>query len=218
MTISWSHTALTSFETCGRRHYLTRVTKSVIEPPSEHLTWGRQAHEALEKRLAGKAALPPALAYLEPLVVLLTSKHGRRLIEEKLAVDQSFRPVGWRDKSAWCRGVVDTAIVGVEQAVIVDWKTGNRKPDQDQLKLFAALMFAHYPFLKSVHTTFVWLKEKKLDKEVFTHEQVQSLWNEFLPRVQRLELAHKNNTWHPKPSGLCQRWCPVTKQHCEFGK
>lgn len=219
MSVAWSYTVLSSFETCPRRHYLTRVTKSVTEPPSEVLTWGREVHKAIEDRLGGaQLPLPAHLDYLEGVMQKLTSKHGKRMVEQKFAIDKNFRPVGWRDRNVWCRGVVDTAIVGVKSAVVVDWKTGKRKPDTDQLKLFAGMMFAHYPYLETVHTTFIWLKEKKLDADQFEQDQVGSIWNDFLPRVQRLEAAHQTNTWHPKPSGLCGKWCPVTKKDCEFGK
>lgn len=172
----------------------------------------------MEQRLDGKAPLPAHLAYAEPLVAKLTSKHGTRLVEEKLTIDASFRPVGWWDKSAWCRVVVDVGLLGVESALLGDWKTGKRKPENDQLELFAAVAFAHYPYLKSIHTVFLWLKEKKLDHAVFTHEQVGAIWDNYLPRVERFKQAYDENTWHPKPSGLCKKWCPVTRKHCEFGK
>lgn len=216
--LAWSYTALTSFETCPRRHHLTRVTKLVSDPPSDAVQWGREVHKALELRAEGKAPLPPAMDHYEPLVSMLTRKHGKRLIEAKFAIDKNFKPVSWRDSTTWCRSVVDTGIVGTKSAFLGDWKTGNRKPESDQLKLSAAVGFAHYPYLETIHTALIWLKEKKLDSEMFTHEQVQTIWNEFLPRVKRLELAHQTNTWQPKPSGLCGKWCPVTKQHCEFGR
>lgn len=214
---AWSFSSLTAFETCPRRYYLTRVSREVIEPQTEHLVWGNEVHKALELRQKGQA-LPGKLEHLEPVCSMLMRKHGKRIIEGKFAIDASFRPVGWRDSTTWCRAVVDTGVVGVKSAFLGDWKTGNRKPDSDQLKLSAAIGFAHYPYLERIHTAFIWLKEKKVDSEVFTHEQVGDIWSEFLPRVKRLEQAHKTNTWHPKPSGLCGKWCPVSKQHCEFGR
>jgi hypothetical protein len=217
--IAWSFSVLDSFETCPRRHNLTKVAKIVQQdPPSQQIQWGRDAHTALENRMAGTAPLPAALQHYEPLVQKLTSKHGKRLNETKFAIDKNFKPCSWRAPTTWCRVIVDTGIVGTTSAFLADWKTGNRKPNSDQLKLSAAVGFAHYPHLESIHTAFIWLKEKKLDSEMFTHEQVQTIWNDFLPRVKRLELAHQTNTWQPRPSGLCGKWCPVTKQHCEFGR
>lgn len=216
-SFSWSYSALTSFETCPRRHYLTKVAKLVIEPQTEALLWGNEVHKALELRQKG-SPLPAKFEHFEPVTQMLMSKHGKKVIEAKFAIDASFRPVGWRDPTTWCRAVVDTGVVGVKSAFLGDWKTGKRKPESDQLKLSAAIGFAHYPYLEKIHTAFIWLKEKKVDTEVFTHEQVGDIWNDFLPRVKRLEAAHQTNTWHPKPSGLCGKWCPVTKKDCEFGR
>lgn len=220
---AWSYSALTSFETCARRHYVLRVAKLLTEPESEEVRWGRVAHKALELRCLNKAALPQSLAYLEPVASMLTQQQGRRIVEDdggKLAVDASFRPCSWFSKNppVWCRSVVDFGIIGTESAVLIDWKTGKRKPDNDQLELFAAIGFAHFPFLQRIHTSFVWLKDKKIDSDAFTRDQIGQLWSKFLPRVQRLDHAHETNTWSPKPSGLCGKWCPVTQQHCAFGR
>jgi hypothetical protein len=217
--IAWSYSVLDSFETCPRRHNLTKVSKVVQQdPPSQEVQWGRDVHKAIELRLEGKAPLPPAMAHYEGMLKLLTSKHGKRLNESKFAINQNFQPCGWRDPLTWCRVIIDTGLVGTTTAFMADWKTGKRKPNSDQLKLCAAVGFAQYPYLESIHTAFIWLKDKKIDSEMFTRQQVDSIWNEFLPRVKRLELAHQTNTWQPKPSGLCGKWCPVTKQHCEFGR
>jgi CRISPR/Cas system-associated exonuclease Cas4 (RecB family) len=218
MSKAWSYTALNSYETCPRRHWALRVGKVVFEPESEELRWGKKVHTALEKCINGTAPLPPELSYMEKVVYKLTSRHGNKVVEKQLAIDSSLRPVRWFDKTAWCRGIIDYGLIGTQNAVLLDWKTGKRKPDNDQLKLFAALMFAHEPYLQQISTAFVWVKDKKLDSDSFTREQTGALWDVFLPRVKRLDNAHQTDTWEPKPSGLCGKWCPVTKKHCEFGR
>jgi hypothetical protein len=151
---------------------------------------------------------------------LLTSKHGQRLIEHRLAIDASFQPCAYFDKKVqvWCRTQLDVGLIGTNKAVVIDWKTGKRKPDSEQLMHAAAMVFAHFPFLEEVHVAFVWLPDRKLDSDKFTREQVSQIWNVFLPRVRRLEIAHETNRWQAKPSGLCGKWCPVTRQHCEYGR
>ena len=96
------------------------------------------------------------------------------------------------------------------------WKTGKRKPNSDQLMLFAALAFAYYPWIEKVVCGFIWLKDSSFDKEIYTREQIQEIWSEFLPRVDRLEIAFNEDKWQAKPSGLCRNWCPVGKKLCEF--
>lgn len=210
----WSFTALTAFETCPRRYYLTRVSKDVVEPQTEATIWGNRVHKALENRLSKNTQLPDYLSSYEPILSKIDSKAGKKLVEERMTLDKSFRPTTWMSESAWCRGVVDVGVIGDKKATILDWKTGKRKMASDQLKLFAGLAFAHYPWLEQVSTGFVWLKENTIDKAVFTRDQIPTLWQEFLPRVQRMEHAYSEAKWPALPSGLCRNWCPCTT--CEF--
>ena len=122
----------------------------------------------------------------------------------------------WMAKDAWCRCVVDAGVLGSKKGALLDWKTGKKKEDSDQLKLFAAVAFSHYPWLETVSTGFVWLKDGSITKEVFTRDHVPGIWDEFNVRVNRLYAAYDNNTWQAKPSGLCRSWCPVGKANCEF--
>lgn len=213
---AWSYSALTAFETCPRRYQLTRVTKEVVEKQTEATLWGNKVHKALELFAKGKQPLPPDFKAYEKYVRKIQSYEGKRVVEEKIALTSSFRPTTWFAKDVWVRGIIDIGVVGSDTAYLLDWKTGKRKPDSDQLKLFAALAFAHYPWIDKVVTGFIWLKDAKFDKGTFTREQLPEIWNEFLPRVTRLELAYKDDKWVAKPSGLCKNWCPVGKRLCEF--
>lgn len=210
-----SYTALTGFETCPLRFYLTRVSKEVVEPQGEALVWGNTVHKALENRLRHGAQLPKTLEGYEPLVKKIEDKPGQLLVEEAIALDRNFQPVGWWDKTAWVRGKLDVGKLGSTKAAVFDWKTGTRKPDNDQLTLFAGLVFAVHPVVEQVTTGFIWLKDNKFDTKMFTREQVPEIWAEFLPRMQRLERAHETGKWPAKPSGLCRQWCPVGRARCE---
>ncbi len=75
---------------------------------------------------------------------------------------------------------------------------------------------AHFPEVEEVETGFVWLKDKKIDKERFTREDIPKIWQEFLPRVIKLESAYERDSWPCKPSGLCKGWCPV--KTCDYYK
>lgn len=216
MNVAWSHSVLNSYETCAWRHYLTKVAKTVKEPPSDAMNWGRRVHTSLEQRLKHGTALPTELRHYEKYAAKLLSFKGKRIIEEKMSIDKAFRPDTWFSKTVWCRSVIDFGVIGTDQALILDWKTGKRKPDFDQLKLFAGVAFAHYPWVDKVTTGFIWLKEKKWDQEKFTRSQVGDIWSDFLPRVKRLEQAYAEDRWPKKPSGLCREWCPVGQGNCEF--
>lgn len=212
---AWSHTSLTAFETCPRKYYHTRVAKDVADPPGEAALWGQRVHKALEERARDGKPLPDYLSNCEPVIVKILERDGKRLVEEQIALDKNLHPVTWFDKKAWCRGIIDIGIVNERNAVLADWKTGKRKPDNDQMKLFAAFSFAKFPWVEKITTAFVWLKENKIDKETFTREEHEgAIWQEVMPRVQRLEHAYEKASWPAKPSGLCKKWCPV--RSCEF--
>ena len=215
---AWSHTALTSFETCGFRYYCTRVTKDVVDPPNEAALWGQRVHEALEARVKTHKPLPEGMEQWESMCQKWDSMRskGKLLTETQMCLNRSLDPVSWFAKDAWVRGVVDVGVVTDRKAVVADYKTGKRKPDNDQLKLFALMAFHHYPNVEIVHTSFIWMKEGKTDREKFYREQIPELWNEFNPRIERFENAFKQNKWQKKPSGLCGKWCPVPKSKCEF--
>lgn len=214
--VTWSYSDLPSFETCPRRYQLTRVTKEVTEPQTEAILWGNQVHNALEKYAKERKPLPTALKKYQKYVDKILSYDGKRIVEERLTINANFKPTKWMAKDAWCRGIIDIGVVGAEKAYLLDWKTGKRKPDSSQLKLFAGLAFAHYPWVSKVVTGFIWLKDCEFDKETFTREQVSDIWSDFLPRVNRIEYALKSDKWTPKPSGLCKNWCPVGRSLCEF--
>lgn len=213
---AWSYSALTAFETCPRRFQLTRVTKQVREPQTEATIWGNKVHKALEDFAKSGKPLSPDLEKYAKYVKKIQSYEGKRVVEERVALDRNFRPTTWMAKDVWVRGIIDIGVVGSEKAYLLDWKTGKRRPDSNQLKLFAALAFAMYPWVDKVVTGFIWLKTSEFDKEVFTRDQLPEIWNEFLPRLSRVAIAYDQDKWTPKPSGLCKNWCPVGRQHCEF--
>ena len=216
LTKPWSYSALTAFETCPKRFQLTRVTKQVVEKQTEATRWGNKVHKALELFARDRTPLPPEMAEYERYVLKIQNYEGKRVVEERVALTKDFRPTTWMAKDVWVRGIIDIGVVGSKTAYLLDWKTGKHRPDNDQLKLFAALAFAMYPWIENVVTGFIWLKVEKFDKEVFTRAQLPEIWNEFMPRLSRVAMAYKDDKWLPKPSGLCKNWCPVGLTLCEY--
>ena len=212
---AWSHSALNGYETCPRRHYLLRVAKVVKEPESEALRWGNYVHKALENRLKAGTPLPDTLTTYESICSRFEGT-GEVTAEREAVLTSKFKPTGWWSKDAWLRSKWDVAIrhrPGVMS--IWDWKTGKRKPDSDQMRLSAAVGFLVEPTVQVITTGFVWLKDNAIDKEVFHRPKAKEIWAEFLPRVKRFEIAHEQNKWPARPSGLCRRHCPVGRANCE---
>lgn len=213
--VAWSHTSLKQFLTCPRQYQEIRVLKNFKEEDSVRNIWGNRVHGAFEAALKDGSKLPPDMDVWNPLLDGFRKLRGQLHVENQLALTEGFQPCDWWAKDTWVRGVIDALWVrndGVAQAV--DWKTGKRKLDSDQLALFALLVFHHYPAVNEVRTMFVWLKTGQSDMNTYHRKQIPELWQLFLTNVKRLESCMQTGTWVPRTSGLCSEWCPVVT--CQF--
>ena len=214
MTIpAWTFSQLEKFETCPRQFYHVRVKRDIKEPPTEATIWGEKVHTAMEYRIRDGTPLPEGMTQWEGLAKKLAAMPGEKLCEVEMAVDKNFQPAPW--KESWSRGIADLLVVNGDKALNLDYKTGKRKLTH-QLMLYAGYTFALYPQVNYVETGFVWMRDKKIDKDKFTRDQVPMIWNTFLPKVRKLESAYERDAWPCRPSGLCNGWCPV--KQCEFYK
>lgn len=203
----WTFSHLDSFTTCPRKFYEIRVARTVIDPPNVHNEWGDKVHKALEARGRDGILLPEGMQQWEPVAAKILALPGEKKWEQKYALDSSFNPTEWH--LAWTRGIADVDITSGSTGGVFDWKTGKRKLT-DQLRLYAAYKFASQPQLEVVHTGFVWLKDRKIDKETVTRAEVPAIWGKFLPTVRKLELAYQRDSWPARPNGLCRNYCPCT--------
>lgn len=215
---AWTYSQLDSFETCPKKFYHTKVLRDCVEPPTVHTEWGTKVHTAFENFILNGELLPEGMQQWQSLAYKLAELPGEKLVEKKYAIDKDFQPCDW--KSAWTRGIADLVIIHKNKAVVIDYKTGKRKPTE-QLDLYANYVFHYHPEVTEVSTGFVWLKERKIDwnvskpdKKAFAREELPLIWQAFLPRVRNLESAYERDSWPAKTSGLCKAWCPVTS--CRF--
>lgn len=228
--IAWSFTSLSDFENCPKAFYHKRVAKDVTEEQGDAALWGDNVHKFFEYSIMQYRGMPieaaEATAILEgrdnefatykPYLEAVLSLSGDIYPERQYAIDKSLQPCDWFDKEVWCRGIIDVLVLKGDKAYALDWKTGKRKPNSRQLKLFALLVFLHHPEVQMVKTEFVWLKSNERDTETYTRAQESELWQEFVPSLARFKAAFKHEVFPPKTSGLCNGWCPVTK--CEHWK
>jgi hypothetical protein len=215
--LPWSFSSLNAFEQCPRRFKLTRIDKLIKEPQTTATLHGNEVHSAFEHHVKGTATLPTK--YGQPwrdIADRIKKAPGKKLVEFKFALTKAFRSTEFFAKDAWVRGVIDIGVLGTKQATVLDYKTGKPKPDTDQLKLFAGVTLAAFPYLEKVKTGYIWLAHNRIDSQEFTKADVPMIWQEFLPRVGRMEAALAKDDFPPKPSGLCNAWCPVGRKLCEF--
>lgn len=211
---AWSYSALTGFETCPRQHYEMRIAKNYPDPPGEAALWGTEVHKHIEDRISMGKALPGFLNYVEPIITKFENTRGTTRAEYKLALNSQFQPVTFFAKDAWVRAVGDVVKVHDDVAFACDWKTGKFRDGDGQLKLQAAVMFATYPQVQKIGIVYAWLKDKCTTVRQFQREESPAIWQEFLPRAERMRIAIEKEQFPPNPSGLCRKHCRVTS--CPF--
>lgn len=210
----WSASSLSAFQSCPHRYFRIRVKRDVKDlPPSDAVLLGRKLHKAFENAVNLNEKLPGEFQGWQAIVDKIKNLPGEKFPELPMAVDANLKPVQYRDSEAFSRGIADLVVLSGDEAIILDYKTGKRK-ESSQLGLYAAYAFAKWPNLKRVHTAFVWLKSRAIDRKSYTSDDVPALWNEWLPIVHRLERAYETGKWDTCPSGLCKGWCPVAD--CKF--
>ena len=214
--LSHSFSSLKMYENCPKRYYHQRVLKEVKDQGGEATIWGERVHKFLEDRLAKATELPQEVARYDPLCksIIKLAEGGELLVEQQLTLNEALETTSWFAKDAWMRSIVDVLVVQGAEAVMFDWKTGKRRPDFSQLELFALQVFKHYPDVKRVRTSFVWLKDLSMDHEQYTRDDEPELWSRLMNKVVRVEKSLASENWPAKPNGLCN-WCPC-KNFCEY--
>lgn len=213
---TWSFSSLNTYYTCPRQYDLQYNKQVIPYQETEATIYGSRVHKALEDYARDRVPLPDDCKPFQKYVDKLLSLDGERFFERQFALDRSLRPCAFDDANAWCRGVIDVGVVGGHRAIVADYKTGKKRPESDQLKLFAGFVFAHYPSVERVRTSYIWLKHGELTTETYTHDQVPEIWKHFMEKVRRLEDSYEKDKWVPKPSGLCNGWCGAGRENCEF--
>ncbi len=206
---AWSFSALTRYEQCPKQYYHVNVAKDFKDEDTEFSASGKETHLALYRRVVKGQTLPLNLRYLEKTAVKFVGLPGETSGELKFAMARNFDPVEYFAPNVFCRVVVDLLNVREHTALIIDYKTGKPKPGFTQLELSAAVLSTHLPEIETFKMAYVWLADRKVSPHTLHKADLVGVWNNFLPRVAKIELALKTGDFPLKKSGLC-RYCPVT--------
>ena len=216
--LAHSYSSIKMFENCPKRYYHQRITKEVTDTGSDATRHGERIHADLEHRLINRKPLTYDTEQYEVLcqTIEVLATGGELHAERQLCLNENLTPTSWYADDAWLRSILDVLILKDDEAIVMDWKTGKRRPDFTQLQLFALQVFKHFPEIKSVKSSFVWLRDMEMDTEVFTVDKTNLMWADMLSRIERIQQSLDNDNWPAKPSGLCN-WCPA-KNICEYAK
>lgn len=210
MSFAWSYTAVSMFEQCPKKYFHIKVKKDVKDDDSSFAGEGKIIHDALKKRVIDAKPLPIELRYLEKMAAKFANASGEKRGELQLAINAEFQPTTWFGTDVWCRAIIDLLVVKqTTHAIVVDWKTGKKKDEWDQIKLSAAVLSCFMPEVTDFTLTYAWTKSKELSPPVtMQKEHMLDVWSDFHPRVQEIIRATKTTTFPAQKSGLCA-YCPV---------
>lgn len=215
--IAWSHSRLKTFKECPKQFYHMNVPKKghpdrVPFEETAAMRAGNEIDNALTARIQGGVPLPPKYAPYEGMAATVLSAPGTKLTQAKYALDQTLAPCGYMDwDRTWLRVVYDFAIVNGEKASVFDWKNGKVWIDEAQLRLFATVGFHVFPEVQVIDTAYVWLQHGLLSPKTYHRQELPDLWGTFLPDVERLQIAFRNNQWPATPSKFACKRCSVNK-------
>ena len=211
-----SYSSLKMFDQCPKKYYHLRIARDVQDKGSEASIYGERVHKSFEDRLRDGVALPDDLKKHESKCVAIEALGGTLTPEKELCLTKDFVAAGWWDEDVYLRSKLDVFVEKDDKAVILDWKTGKRKPDFFQLELSAMQTFMQYPRVDDIRTGFVWLRDDIIDQRKFVREDTEDMVDRFQEKVERVDEANSLGVWQAKPGPLCE-WCPA-KDICEFAE
>lgn len=209
----WSFSRLKSFEQCPKQFYHMKIAKDYTEGETDAMRYGTEAHLVAEEYIRDGKPVPAKFAYMKDVLEALNRRRGNKTTEIKMGLTVDLEPCKFRAKDVWWRGIADLVITDGSTAWIVDYKTGKsaKYADKGQLELMALATFKFFPEIKSINAALIFTKAKKFIKHKYTDDMIDSLWDKWLSKFKRMEVAYETDTWNAHPSGLCKRHCAVVE-------
>ncbi len=229
---TWSYTSLQEFLTCPAQWAAKRYFKTIKDVESEAMRWGNIIHATAEHYLKSKLDQPHKLNEINKDALPLVQKYcdailasGAEIhVEREFCFTEKFVPCGWRDwDTVWVRGKGDVLAKKNEKLLIADWKSGKRKEDFLQLRLFAVLaaLTPGFEDVTEFDPRFIFLKEPDPKKAVLRlpepikRSELKPVLAEILGHVRRMEEAWRTEVFIARRNGLCKNWCANTDcAHC----
>ena len=188
-----------------------KIAKDYTEGETDAMRYGTEAHLVAEEYIRDGKPVPVKFAYMKDVLEALNRRRGNKTTEIKMGLTVDLEPCKFRAKNVWWRGIADLVITDGSTAWIVDYKTGKsaKYADKGQLELMALATFKFFPEIKSINAALIFTKAKKFIKHKYTDDMIDSLWDKWLSKFKRMEVAYETDTWNAHPSGLCKRHCAV---------
>lgn len=208
--VKWSFSGLKDYDNCPRQYQEVKLLQNFTKVITHQMRYGTEVHRALEDYVKDGAPLAENYQRFKNVMDALLEIPGTRYPEHKMALKvDRITPCKFADPEYWVRGIVDLLVVDKKTAYIIDYKTGSAKyPEPKQLKLMALLTFAHFPEVEFIKAGLVFVLHEVFVDEYYRRSDIDKLWLEFAPILERLKISMETDSWPERPSPLCG-WCPV---------
>lgn len=210
MPKAWSYSSMSLFQQCPKKYFHLRVAKDIIEPQSEQMRYGLDAHKAAEDYVRDGVDLPAHLTYMKEPLDRLRTMDGQHLCEHRMGLTADLEPCGFFDENVWWRGIADLLVVNGDKASLIDYKTGKSTyPDTKQLELLSLATFKHFPEVQTVKAGLLFVVHTAFVKERFEAVEQEARWRKWQEQSRQLDAAYDFDIWNPKQNFTCRAWCPV---------
>lgn len=203
-----SASGIADFNGCPKRYYETKILKKYKFQVTEAITYGNVVHEQLERYVKFKEALPEHLEFVLPMFDFLAKDYDL-YAELEMAINRNWTPTDFWDNDGYLRGKID--LLGINRkdntAVIIDHKSGKRKPDPFQLQVYGATVMKVLG-VEKVDAYYLWLKTKETDKITIDATNIAEIQDDIVSQITRIEEAYEANEFPARTSPLCS-YCPV---------
>lgn len=213
---AWSWSRLHDHEKCPLYAKLKYLDKAP-EPEGDALVRGSAIHKLAQAFSTKQLKVLPNELKLYELEFKALRRRAGIETERQLALTAAWEPCDWFGRSAWVRAVLDCVYLDRTQLVVIDYKTGRvRVENNAQLDLYALVGFATYPAAETVSAEFWYLDQGETVVQGYQRSQVEELQWAWTKRAQPMLLDTK---FKATPGEGC-RWCAYGKSRggtlCQF--
>jgi len=224
--IALSYSRLNTYNSCARKFKLQYLDKAFPDDSDNpNFVRGNRVHGQLESYVmwlnSGKITEKPKMCNEAknaiPIIDRVYESYTTVLPEQQLAIDDRWKKTGWFAANVYLRAILDVIAFAPRRGLILDYKTGKVR-DYDgyggQLHLNAAMLFAIEPELDVIDVAYLFVDHKQTIRVKFDRGQYQEFRDHFNEKHLKV---NSETEWAPTINQYC-KWCPATRDQCEFSK
>lgn len=216
---AWSFSRWSTYEQCpflAKCKFVDRLPEPVVASPA--IERGIVIHKMAEDYVVAEKQPRTISTELKMFhAEFKEARKGKPFVEREWAFTSSWEPTGWFAKNAWCRVKTDLVFWRKDSLIIVDHKTGKRRPTHEtQLSLYAIAGFLMYPEIDIIDSELWYLDHgKPIPTERYERHELPLMLEAWEERTRPML---SDTQFAPKPSRACS-WCNFSKSNggpCKF--